>query len=190
MIEPLIFLITTTTLLHSKLTKGNWRTIQLFIPMTALGLIVDNIVVLNNRLSYGACFTVFVFNVPLCIGLGWGAAVYSSMELANLLFPRIKEKAYRPLIYGILGTSLDLITEPIADRCGWWRWPEDGYLLGGPPRNYIGWLLNITLFSTLFLTVTNKNWSENKKTLALLASAPPLATLIVITLKLIGILLP
>jgi len=191
LIETLILLISTITIIHSLHTEGIWRTIQLFIPMTILSLIVDNLVVMNKRLFYGSDFTILIFYVPLCIGLGWSAIVYTTMWLTKHLLPQTRKLAWNPLIYGILGTSLDIILELMANEYKWWHWSTtETRLFIGPLRNSIGWFLNITLVALIFQIVTKKDWSEGKKTLILVALSIPLAILIFATLKAIGLLIP
>jgi len=190
-IELIIFLISGLTFFHSLLAKGIWKTTQLFIPMTILSLIVDNLVVMNNRLFYGSNFVVFVFYAPLCVGLGWSAIIYSTMWLTNHLIPQTRKLTWNPLIYGTLGVSLDLIIELMANEYGWWHWSTtEARLFVGPIRNSIGWFLNITLFTLTFQIVTKKDWSEGKKTLILVALSIPLALLIATTLKAVGFFIP
>lgn len=98
-----------------------------------------------NSYHYGQ-FIVMVFDVPLCIGLAWGAIIDSVMEFSDA-----SNLPYwlRPILDGLLALSIDLATDSIAIRLGMWNWGRefDYQYFGVPFANFWAWFWVVSSFS-------------------------------------------
>jgi len=76
--------------------------------------------------------------VPLWVGVGWGAILYAASWTAyRLKLPRL----LRPLAAGVLAVNIDLSLDPIAHHLGYWVWLKAPpvNLYGVPFDNFLGW---------------------------------------------------
>jgi hypothetical protein len=95
--------------------------------------------------EYGQ-FLVMVWDVPLCIGVAWGAIIYSAMEFSDA--SSIPYWA-RPMLDGLLALNIDLALDAVAIRFGFWDWgqgPRFQYF-GVPYANFWAWFWVVFSFS-------------------------------------------
>lgn len=100
------------------------------------GLVLEVLAVwLLDFYHYSDAFMLQIFNVPICIGLGWGVAVYLSMRISD----NLSLNSYlKPIADGIFGLSIDLAMDVVAIRIGLWSWDMGGFF-GVPYINYFVW---------------------------------------------------
>jgi decaprenylphospho-beta-D-ribofuranose 2-oxidase len=104
------------------------------------------------RYEYGTeLFLLAPFDVPVCIGLGWGIVFYASTWTAQRL--RIRSIGVSSLIAGVLGVSIDLSLDPVAHLHRFWTWyppPEpfkkESTLFGVPFDNFVAWVALIGVY--------------------------------------------
>ncbi|MHA2203755.1 MAG: carotenoid biosynthesis protein, partial [Candidatus Hodarchaeales archaeon] len=92
-------------------------------------------------------------NIPLCIGMGWGLIIYSSMMISD----SINLSNYvRPFIDASLALTIDLSMDAIAIRLegGFWTWfvplvttVNEVSFFGVPYGNFYGWWMVVLIFS-------------------------------------------
>lgn len=84
--------------------------------------------------------------VPLWVGIGWGAILYVSTWTAQRL--RLS-RVLRPLAAGTLAVNVDLSLDPIAERLGFWDWlsPPPVNLYGVPFDNFLAWFAIVASYS-------------------------------------------
>jgi len=100
------------------------------------GLVLEVLAVwLLDFYHYSDAFMLQVFHVPICIGLGWGVAVYLSMRISDNLS---LNSHLKPIADGVFGLSIDLAMDVVAIRIGLWSWDMGGFF-GVPYVNYIVW---------------------------------------------------
>jgi len=84
--------------------------------------------------------------VPLWVGVGWGAILYAATWTAQRLqLPRW----LRPLAAGLLAVNIDMSLDPIAEKLGFWSWlrPPAVNLYGVPFDNFLGWFAIVASYS-------------------------------------------
>jgi decaprenylphospho-beta-D-ribofuranose 2-oxidase len=104
------------------------------------------------RYEYGTeLFWLAPFDVPVCIGLGWGIIFYASTWTAQRL--RIQSIGASSLIAGVLGVSIDLSLDPVAHLHEFWTWypppapfKKESTLFGVPFDNFIAWVALIGVY--------------------------------------------
>src|SRR5215208_6546552 len=95
--------------------------------------------------EYGQ-FLVMVRDVPLCIGVAWGAIIYSAMEFSDA--SSIPYWA-RPVLDGLLALNIDLALDAVAIRFGFWDWGQGlkFQYFGVPYANFWAWFWVVFSFS-------------------------------------------
>jgi decaprenylphospho-beta-D-ribofuranose 2-oxidase len=104
------------------------------------------------RYEYGTeLFWLAPFDVPVCVGLGWGIVFYAATWTAQRL--RIQSIGVSSLIAGVLGVSVDLSLDPVAHQHKFWTWypPPDPFspestLFGVPFDNFVAWVALIGVY--------------------------------------------
>jgi uncharacterized membrane protein len=86
-----------------------------------------------------------VWDVPLCIGVGWSCILYSAMEFSDG-----SSLPYwtRPMLDGLFALNLDLALDAIAIRLGFWNWGQgtEFQYFGVPYPNFWGQINQPLLF--------------------------------------------
>jgi decaprenylphospho-beta-D-ribofuranose 2-oxidase len=103
------------------------------------------------RYSYGLeLFWLHAWNVPICVGLGWGIIFYIATWTAQRL--RIDNLAVSSFVAGGLGVNIDLSLDPVAHLHGFWIWRPlpDAYasatLCHVPFDNFVAWVVIIAVY--------------------------------------------
>ena len=98
-----------------------------------------------NAYEYGR-FLVMVLDVPLCIGLAWGAIIYAVSEFSDA-----SSLPYwaRPILDGLLALNIDLALDAVAIRLGFWDWGQglNFEYFGVPFANFWAWFWVVFSFS-------------------------------------------
>ena len=98
-----------------------------------------------NAYEYGR-FVVMVLDVPLCIGLAWGAIIYAVSEFSDA-----SSLPYwaRPILDGLLALNIDLALDAVAIRLGFWDWGQglNFEYFGVPFANFWAWFWVVFSFS-------------------------------------------
>jgi hypothetical protein len=98
-----------------------------------------------NAYEYGR-FVVMVLDVPLCIGLAWGAVIYAVSEFSDA-----SSLPYwtRPILDGLLALNIDLALDAVAIRLGFWDWGQGLRFeyFGVPFANFWAWFWVVFSFS-------------------------------------------
>lgn len=92
-------------------------------------------------------FLIMIDNTPLCIGLGWGIIIDSSMRFANRF--QLAEPI-RPIAAALMGLSIDLAIDVMAIRVGLWQWTGVKFnqqWFGVPWANFGAWFMVIWSYS-------------------------------------------
>jgi hypothetical protein len=111
-----------------------------------------------NAYEYGQ-FLVMVLDVPLCIGLAWGAIIYAVSEFSDA-----SSLPYwaRPMLDGLLALNIDLALDAVAIRLGFWDWGRGLHFeyFGVPFANFWAWFWVVFSFSLGYrlLSYHRKNW--------------------------------
>ena len=98
-----------------------------------------------NAYEYGQ-FMLMVLNVPLCIGLAWGAIIYAVSEFSDASnLPYL----IRPVLDGLLALNIDLALDAVAIRLGFWDWGQGMQFqcFGVPFANFWAWFWVVFSFS-------------------------------------------
>jgi len=98
-----------------------------------------------NAYTYGR-FLLMVLDVPLCIGMAWGAIIYSVMEFSDSTDLPVWA---RPVLDGLLALNIDLAMDAVAIRLGFWDWGQglSFQYFGVPFANFWAWFWVVTSFS-------------------------------------------
>ena len=107
------------------------------------------------RYLYGTrLFWLNLWDVPVCVGLGWGMIIYvASWTAQRLQFASAPITAY---IAGLLGVNLDLSLDPVANKHGFWTWqplnvpdydPDTATFFKVPFDNFVAWMAIIGFYS-------------------------------------------
>ena len=98
-----------------------------------------------NAYEYGR-FLIMVLDVPLCIGLAWGAIIYAVSEFSDASsLPYL----IRPVLDGLLALNIDLALDAVAIRLGFWDWGQGMQFqyFGVPFANFWAWFWVVFSFS-------------------------------------------
>lgn len=115
--ELIIYIQFGLCLFHA-LKHGSGKTLELFAG-GAFGVLLELATIRQlNAYEYGR-FLVMVLDVPLCIGLAWGAIIYPVTEFSDA-----SNLPYwtRPILDGLLALNIDLALDAVAIRLGFWDW--------------------------------------------------------------------
>jgi uncharacterized membrane protein len=88
---------------------------------------------------YGEGWAVAPCGVPLAVAMVWAAVISSALALAARC--GLRTAPARAVAAALFAITLDLTMEPVAVRCGFWRWTPLGPWLGVPVGNFVGWLV-------------------------------------------------
>lgn len=121
------------------------------------GLILEYVNVISNMgYTYGKFVIMFgraPFDIPLCIGVGWGVIMYT----ARLFSDRLGLPLWSAVaLDALLAISIDLSMDAVAYRLHMWHWNWKGTGLnpltadwfGVPFGNFFGWLMVVFFYSS------------------------------------------
>ncbi|MDA0986212.1 MAG: carotenoid biosynthesis protein [Bacteroidetes bacterium] len=133
---------------ESNLKKAGVLLVVIFV----LGFVIELIGVktgfLFGNYFYGKALGANILQVPIIIGLNWFIIVVTSSNVfRSLKLPII----LLVLLSGLLATLMDALIEPVAIKFDFWHWKTDQI----PFFNYVCWFLFSSLFSYLYLSLTN-----------------------------------
>jgi len=101
-----------------------------------------------------------LFLVPVTIGGAYFGAGYLAWTVALALLGRAGAaldpfaRWAAPLVAAVLMTSWDFMLDPTASTINkWWIWEQGGGFFGVPFSNYLGWLLTVFVFFTIFSAI-------------------------------------
>jgi hypothetical protein len=147
--------------------RGRKRTFELLgAALAGLTLEVLAIVFLGIY-DYSGGFVLVVMDVPVCIGLGWGIAVYMAMNISDNLG---LGSGMRPVVDGLLALNIDLAMDVVAIRIGFWKWAFGGFF-GVPYINYAVWFFFVSCCSVTIRWIRSgglesiRDWSVPSKVL-------------------------
>lgn len=134
---------------------GHTERLSLLATTTVYGVILEQLVILRfDRYVYNVSdFLLTLGDVPLVIGFGWAAIIYSGFVLADSLGLPVR---VRPFFLGLFALHIDLAIDAIAIRVPFWSWTPPGIWFGVPLGNFLGWYLVATLFTGAWLGIRSR----------------------------------
>jgi uncharacterized membrane protein len=134
---------------------GTRERVALLGTVTVYGIILEQLVILRfERYVYTLSdFVLTLGDVPVVIGFGWGAIIYSGMAAGEMLG---LSRRVRPLFVGLYALHIDLAIDAIAIRIPFWQWLPPGEWFGVPLGNFTGWFLVATLFPAGWLVLDSQ----------------------------------
>ncbi len=180
---------------HSIRFRGAYKTIIFILGLFIVTAGIENINVIFGGYYYpSGGITIWFYNCPLWVPLGWYFIIYCSNFVSHSLIGKgkgslplvgigtnlengidksfIKLTALRALFAAYLSVLVDYIMDPVGANLGnrWWIWKINNiYVHGIPAGNYLGWVL--VIFWTLLLYELLIAWSSAKNTKPLITSA-------------------
>jgi hypothetical protein len=107
-----------------------------------------------NVYEYGQ-FLAMTADVPLCIGLGWGAIIYAVSEFSDA-----SDLPYwaRPVLDGLMALNVDLAMDTVAIRFGFWDWGRgfEFQFFGVPYGNFWAWFWVVFSFSAGYRLLSHR----------------------------------
>jgi len=101
-----------------------------------------------------------IFLVPVTIGGAYFGAGYLAWTVGLALLGRAGlaldgfSRWTAPVVAAVLMTSWDFMLDPTASTINnWWIWERGGGFFGVPFSNYLGWLLTVFVFFTIFSAI-------------------------------------
>lgn len=119
------------------------------------GVLLEQLVILRfEAYHYNADdFLLTVADVPLVIGFGWAAIIYSGFELARRFDVSAR---VTPLFVALFALHIDLAIDAVAIRVPFWTWTPPGAWFGVPLGNFLGWFLVAALFTAAWLALEGR----------------------------------
>jgi bisanhydrobacterioruberin hydratase len=118
--------------------------------------------------SYQTDFGPKAAGVPLTIGFAWTMVIATSHVLAAPVVYSIRR--FHRIIYSVygalIGTSLDLIIDPVAFEVKqYWVWETGGFYYNIPFSNFLGWFILSFILHFILSSVLLKNgkWKGDNK---------------------------
>ena len=131
--------------LHHALKHGTANVLKL-LAGGAFGVLLELATIRQlNAYEYGR-FLVMALDVPLCIGLAWGAIIYAVSEFSDASSLPFWA---RPILDGLLALNIDLALDAVAIRLGFWDWGQGLHFeyFGVPYANFWAWFWVVFSFS-------------------------------------------
>jgi putative membrane protein len=129
---------------------GDRDRLALLGTLTVYGVVLEQLVILRfDRYVYNVSdFLLTVGDVPVVIGFGWAAIIYSGIVVGGHVGLRgLGQVAF----VGLYALHIDLAIDAVAIRVPFWSWQPPGVWFGVPLGNFVGWLLVATLFAAGWL---------------------------------------
>ncbi|MFB6088079.1 MAG: carotenoid biosynthesis protein [Haloarculaceae archaeon] len=110
------------------------------------GVLLEQLVIIRfDRYAYNVHdFLLVVADVPVVIGLGWTAIIYSGYHVGRRFDV---DRRVLPLFVGLFALHIDLAIDAVAIRIPFWTWLGGGAWFGVPLGNFLGWFLVASLFT-------------------------------------------
>jgi hypothetical protein len=136
---------------------GTGNLLKLFVG-AAFGTLLELATVRQLHAYHYGQFLIMVAEVPLCIGVAWGAIIYSVSEFSDA-----SSLPYwtRPVLDGLLALNIDLALDTVAIRLGFWDWGQglQFQYFGVPYANFWAWFWVVFFFSLGYrLFARNAAW--------------------------------
>ncbi|KXA96834.1 hypothetical protein AKJ38_02515 [candidate division MSBL1 archaeon SCGC-AAA259I14] len=143
------------SLLCFKHAVGRKDRLTFYFTSLVYGLVLEKLtIVVCHQYTYPASkYFLTVMGVPIAIGLGWSAVIYTSFETGKTLG---FSKKLLPLFTGAFVLHVDLSMDAIAIRVPFWSWTPPGPWFGVALGNFFGWFSVALLFSGFFLFFKGK----------------------------------
>ena len=167
--------------------KKNVEAISYLVAGVLFGLLLEYVNVISNMgYTYGKFIVMFgkpPFNIPLCIGVGWGIIIYTARLFTDTLRLSLWASA---CLDALLALNIDISMDTIAYRLHMWTWNWNGTGLnpliaqwfGVPYGNFYGWLY-VVFFYSLFSRLLEKRLLKSKRKMQTkLAFVPLLSVLL------------
>ena len=172
------------TIQHSFKIHGKYPTLNFFIPLFILVLIVEGFAVNIFHGFYYPNYNLYIINVPLGILLGWCIITYVSFYLGKkILISELIESRIDLLklstTAALIGLSIDLILEPISSIWNLWIWIHPDIYFNASIENFISWFLIIFLFTSFYEYLSKKVKDERKIFFLILFSLIPQVTILI-----------
>lgn len=129
--------------------------IALLVTATVYGVLLEQLVILAFE-AYVYSLSAFILtlgDVPLVIGFGWGAILYSGIQTAGAI--GIDDRT-QPWFVGLFALHIDLAIDAVAIRIPFWQWTPPGLWFGVPLGNFVGWFLVAMLFAAAWQQVRRR----------------------------------
>lgn len=173
-IDTFTLVLVVPVLYHSFRTMGKtlgslfFFTITIFMSsLEALWVSLGKLKILGDAYDY-TTGALWIFNVPLMIGLGWFLWIYAYYYISNRAFSQ-KSPLFRSVICGLLCVCTDLWMDPaivnfsrISNDSNLWNWSvtKSATIFTVPIYNFLGWFFAGT-FLVYFFQMT---WATLGKT--------------------------
>lgn len=125
-----------------------------YVSTIVYGLLLEKLVILYfENYTYPASEMLDAFGIPLAIGFGWSAVIYSGYVTARTFG---LSRRHLPVFTGLYAVHLDLAMDTIAIRVPFWEWTANGDWFGVPLGNFLGWFLVALLFTFVYQYVSEQ----------------------------------
>lgn len=122
---------------------------------TVYGVILEQLVIVAfEAYEYPVSeFILTVWDVPVVIGLGWAAIIYTGHQIGRRLSlsPHV-----RPVFVALFALHVDLAIDAVAIRVPFWQWTPPGAWFGVSLGNFLGWYLVAFCFSGAWLLLAGR----------------------------------
>lgn len=124
---------------------GNPDRVAMLATGVVYGVVLEQLVILRfGAYRYNLDDAVLaVGDVPVTIGLGWAAIIYSGYRVARRFGVSAR---VRPLFVALFALHVDLAMDAVAIRVPFWTWTPPGIWFGVPLGNFVGWFLVAAAF--------------------------------------------
>lgn len=119
------------------------------------GVLLEQLVILQFEAYHYSAedFLLTLWDVPLVIGFGWAAIIYSGFHVAETLGV---SRRVRPLFVALFALHIDVAIDAVAIRVPFWTWTPPGVWFGVPLGNFLGWFLVASLFTAGWLVLESR----------------------------------
>lgn len=100
--------------------------------------------------NYGDVFLIYIFSVPLGIGVAWAIILHISMLVSNKIGDCYKIPWFvRPFMDALFVFSVDIVLDVVSVTHGGWKWLIANNIewFGVPYENFVGWMSVALVFS-------------------------------------------
>jgi len=148
-------------LLHGSAKYGNSGIAVFLVVCLVVSNILENLSIITGvpfgHYHYSSALGAKIFLVPVTIGGAYFGAGYLSWSVSLVLLGRSNQpidafaRWALPTIAAFLMASWDFMLDPSASTIDQdWVWENGGGFFGVPFQNYLGWLLTVFIFFSIF----------------------------------------
>lgn len=167
--------------LHARRAVGARRAAGELLALAAYGYALEAVAIhLFGSHTYGTAWLVAPGGVPVAVALVWSALISSAMALAAR--SGRQGAGARAAAAALVAVSLDLLMEPVAVRCGLWRWTPPGPWLGVPIGNFVGWAVIVASYAVGAETLAGEGPPAREAAIRLVVAAGSIMALVVVGL--------